>query len=171
MSSRITRLRRPSSSRTVGSILPAAVTRTVAGLVLGAWAFTTGCATTGAVTQAELKFLETREIDLPYAQAYDAALNAMFSLGLQLTHSDKSSGVISGQSGDYVMRSTLKRSKQKKHPVKKVSLLVSDRGPRLTQLRMKVLINEEQQSWQRIEREAMLDTRPARAIDKRPRRR
>ena len=55
-----------------------------------------GCATSGSMTQAELKFLETREIDLPYQETYAAALNAMFSLGLQITHSDKSSGVISG---------------------------------------------------------------------------
>ena len=138
-----------------------------------------GCATTGTMTQAELKFLETREIDLPYQEAYTAALNAMFSLGLQITHSDKSSGVISGQAGDYVMRSTLKKSKQKKNPVKKVSLLIADRGPRLSQLRMKVLINEQPQIdrklmtrvWQRIEREAMLDTRPASTAKKRPRRR
>ena len=138
-----------------------------------------GCATTGNMTQAELKFLETREIDLPYQEAYATALNAMFSLGLQITHSDKTSGVISGQAGDYVMRSAMKRSKQKKHPVKKVSLLISDRGPRLSQLRMKVLINEEPQIdrklmtrvWQRIEREAMLDTRPATTAKKRPRRR
>ena len=138
-----------------------------------------GCATAGSMTQAELKFLETREIDLSFHEAYDAALNAMFSLGLQITHSDKSSGVISGQAGDYVMRSTLKKSKQKKNPVKKVSLLISDRGPRLSQLRMKVLINEQPQIdrklmtriWQRIEREAMLDTRPASANKKRPRRR
>jgi hypothetical protein len=161
------------------SICPGPENRLGAAFALAIVVSATGCATTGSMTQAELKFLETREIDLPYPQAYDAALNAMFSLGLQLTHSDKGSGVISGQSGDYVMRSTLKRSKQKKHPVKKVSLLVSDRGPRLSQLRMKVLINEEQQIdrklmtriWQRIEREAMLDTRPARAVNKRPRRR
>jgi len=134
-------------------------------LLLGGLA---GCATTP--TQAEIKFLETREIDLPYEEAYTAAVNTMFSMGLTITHTDKASGVISAQSGDHAMRATMSRHQQKKHPVKKVTLMVTPRGERLTQLRMKVLINEEQELdrelmtaiWQRLEREAMLDTRPSR---------
>jgi hypothetical protein len=128
----------------------------------------TGCVSNP--TQAEIKFLETREIDLPYEETYTAAVNTMFSMGLTITHTDKASGVISAQSGDHAMRATMRRSQQKKHQVKKVTLMVTPRGDRLTQLRMKVLINEEQKLdrelmtaiWQRLEREAMLDTRPPR---------
>jgi hypothetical protein len=54
--------------------------------------------------------------------------------------------------------------------VKKVTLMITPRGEQLTQLRMKMLINEEQkldrrlvtEIWQRIEREAMLDSGPSR---------
>lgn len=128
----------------------------------------TGCVSNP--TQAEIKFLETREIDLPYEETYTAAVNTMFSMGMTITHTDKASGVISAQSGDHAMRATMRRSQQKKNAVKKVTLMVTPRGERLTQLRMKVLINEEQKLdrqlmtaiWQRLEREAMLDTRPPR---------
>lgn len=127
-----------------------------------------GCESTP--TQAEIKFLETRELHLPYAQAYDAALNVMFSMGLSITHTDKGSGVISAQSGDHAHRATMRASQQKKNPVKKVTLMVAPRGEQLTQLRMKVLINEQQkldrelmtEIWQRLEREAMLDEPPRR---------
>ncbi len=126
------------------------------------------CGCHGHRSQSELKFLETRELHLPYGQAYDAALNAMFSMGLSITHSDKASGVITAQSGDHAMRATARRSRRSRYPVKKVTLMVTSRNDRLTQLRMKVLINEEQkldrklmtEIWQRIEREAMLDEPP-----------
>jgi hypothetical protein len=129
-----------------------------------------GCASTP--NQAELKFLETRELGIPYSPAYDAALNAVFSMGLTITHTDKGSGVISAQSGDHAQRATMSAKQRKEHPVKKVTLMVRPRTDRTTQLRMKVLINEEQQLdrtlmtqiWQRIEREAMLDAPPNRNL-------
>jgi hypothetical protein len=34
------------------------------------------------MTQTEIKMLETRELDLPYDDAYQAALNGLFSLGV-----------------------------------------------------------------------------------------
>jgi len=125
-----------------------------------------GCASTP--NQAQLKFLETRELDLPYSNAYDAALNAVFSMGLTITHTDKGSGVISAQSGDHAQRAMMSASVRAEHPVKKVTLMVRPRTDGTTQLRMKVLINEEQQLdrklmtkiWQGIEREAMLDAPP-----------
>lgn len=126
----------------------------------------TGCST---LTQTEIKFLETRELDLPYDAGYEAALNAMFSIGLVITHSDKHSGVITGQSGDHALRASVGALRRRLYPVKKVSLMLSPRGKNITQLRMKVLVNEKQRLdrklmtglWQRIEREAMLETRPA----------
>ena len=122
-------------------------------------------------TQAELKFLETRQLNLPYAQAYDASLNAVFSLGLQITHTDKGSGVISAQSGDHAQRAMMSGKEREENPVKKVTLMIRPRGDRATQLRMKVLVNEVQQLdrklmtaiWQRIAKEAMLDAPPSRA--------
>jgi len=122
-----------------------------------------GCRT---LSQSEIKFLETRDMTLPYQEAYQAALNGMFSLGMQITHSDKQSGVISGQAGEYTNRRRY-TSRRAKQSVRKVTLLLQPRGPRLTQLRMKVLIDEEPvidrelmtAIWQRVEREALLDAR------------
>ena len=122
-----------------------------------------------AMTQSEMKFLETREIDAPYSQVYDASLNAMFSMGLNIVHTDKQSGIITGQSGDHVQRASVGLLwRALIPPVKKITLKVSEDGPSLTQIRMKVLVNERQQLdrklmteiWQRIEREGMLETRP-----------
>ena len=136
----------------------------VAASALGVVALGAGCAN---LTQAEIKFLETRELDLPYEEAYTAALNGLFSLGLVIQHSDKGSGVITGQSGDHVQLANA-RYRKSRYAVKKVSLLITPRGPRRSQLRMKVLVNEKPkldrtlmtQIWQRIEREAMLETQP-----------
>ncbi|MEE8169267.1 MAG: hypothetical protein V3T70_01855 [Phycisphaerae bacterium] len=120
------------------------------------------------LTQSEIKALETREIDADYATVYDAALNAMFSLGLSILHSDKESGVITGQSGDHVQRAQAGLLWRGLYDVKKITLLVAAKGPHLTQIRIKVLVNETQQLdralmtkiWQRIEREAMLESQP-----------
>ncbi len=120
----------------------------------------TGC--THRLTQSEIRFLETRELDASYEEVYGAAMNAIFSMGMTINHSDKASGVISGQSGDHALRAS-QRSK-KKFLVKKVTLLITPRNRKNTLVRMKVLINEQQQLdrklmteiWQRIEREAVL---------------
>ena len=128
-----------------------------------------GCATP-SWSQAEVKFLETREVHRSYEEVYDGALNAMFSLGITIDHSDKASGVVTGQSGDYAFRSQLQGRTKKHYQVKKVTLLITPRAPQLTQVRMKVLVNEKEQLdrklmtaiWQRIEREIMLNERPTR---------
>jgi hypothetical protein len=120
-------------------------------------------------TQGEMKFIETREVNRPYEPTYNACLNAMFSMGMTITHTDKQSGVISAQSGDHAQRADAGIWKGF-YPVKKVTLMVRPRRPDRTQIRMKVLINEKQKLdrrlmtriWQRIEREAMLDSGPSR---------
>ena len=129
----------------------------------------TGC-TRSFISQAEIKFLETREIRRPYETTYDAAVNALFSMGMTILHSDKGSGVVSGQSGDYALRAELTGKKRREYQVRKVTLLITRRDAQRTQVRVKMLINEEPQLdrrlvteiWQRIEREAMLDSGPSR---------
>jgi hypothetical protein len=128
-------------------------------------------------TQSEIKFLETRDLDLTYRDTYEACLNAMFGMGLLITHTDKESGIITGQSGDYAMRASVPSYQRKKYAVKKATLMVTPKSDRSTQIRMKVLVNEEQQLdrqlmteiWQRIEREAMLETKPSTTLTRRPR--
>ena len=126
----------------------------------------TGCF---SPTQAEMKFLETREVNRSYAETYNACLNAVFSMGMTINHTDKQSGVVSAQCGDHVQRVNAGMWKRF-YPVKKVTLMVTPRRRNLTQIRMKVLVNEKQKLdrklmtaiWQRIEREAMLDAGPSR---------
>ena len=127
------------------------------------------CSGCSQMTQSEMKFLESRDLDAPYADVYDAALNAMFSMGLVIQHTDKESGIITGQSGDHVQRASVGWIWRPLFPVKKVTLMIKAEEPRVTRVRMKVLVNEKQQLdhklmteiWQRIEREAMLETRPS----------
>ncbi len=148
-------------SRSIGS--PRVV---AAGLLLFIMSVASGCAHT--LTQAEIRYLETRDLHRSFDQTYDASINALFSLGLTIEHSDKSSGIITGQAGDYGHKSLLKKKKKKKYHVRKVTLLVTPRTPALTQIRMKVLVDEEQQLdrklmtaiWQRIAREALLSDPP-----------
>lgn len=135
----------------------------------------TGCA--AAPTQAEIKMLETREVELPYDQAYQAAMNGLFSLGFTIEHTDKTSGIVTGKRND-------------PQTGKKIGaavafgviglLAVGDRNeavtfklaelePQLTQLRMQVIINGKPvvdrqlmtNLWQQIEREAMLESPPS----------
>ncbi len=128
------------------------------------------------MTQAEIKALETREMDLPYSDAYRAAANGLFSLGFTIGHSDKESGIVTGQRHDpqtglkvanaiffgiIGLAATGERNEA-------VSFMVSALEPNVTQLRMKVVINGKPiadrklmtEIWQRIEREAMLESQP-----------
>ena len=128
-----------------------------------------GCIGCTQMTQSEMKYLESRDIDAPYPDVYDAALNAMFSMGLVIIHTDKESGIITGQSGDEAQRASVGWIWRPLYPVKKVTLMVRPEDPGVTRIRMKVLVNEKQQLdhklmtaiWQRIEREGMLETRPS----------
>ena len=132
-----------------------------------------GCA---QLTQSEIKFLETRELDLPYGEAYMAAANGLFSLGFAIEHSDKESGIITGKRKDpqtgakigaavaFGVLGLLAVGDREES----VTFMLTELGSELTQLRMKVIINGKSvvdrklmtKIWQQIEREAMLETRP-----------
>ncbi len=137
--------------------------------------YSSGCATT-TMTQAEIKFLETRELDLPYDEAYTAATNGLFSLGFTISHSDKESGILTGNRHDprtgakltnalffgvIGLAATSERNEA-------VSFMLNALSPEITLLRMKVVVDGKSvvdrelmtNIWQRIEREGMLETRP-----------
>jgi len=134
-----------------------------------------GCQT---LTQAEIKALETRELDLPFDEAYEAAMNGLFSLGFTIDHSDKASGVVSGRrtkktaalSVTFLLILPLPTISEGTHE-EAVSFKLTPLEPRVTELRMKVVVNGNPvidrklmtQIWQRIEREAMLESRPSTA--------
>jgi hypothetical protein len=129
------------------------------------------------LTQSEIKSLETREMDLSYDDGYKAAANGLFSLGFTIEHSDKQSGILTGHRKDpntgakigaailfgvVGLLATGDRDEA-------VTFMVEALEPKLTQLRMKVVINGKSlvdrqfmtKIWQQIEREAMLESRPS----------
>jgi hypothetical protein len=129
------------------------------------------------LTQSEIKALETRELDLSFEETYKAAANGLFSLGFTIEHSDKQSGIITGHRKDpqtnarigaalcfgiIGLLATGDRNEA-------VTFMVEQIGPKLSQLRMKVIINGNSvvdrefmtKIWQQIEREAMLESRPS----------
>lgn len=129
-----------------------------------------GCQTT--LTQAEIKFLETRELDLSYEEAYQAAANGLFSLGYAITHSDKESGILSAQNSRGEAKWSITflliiplPSVGEGTEEETVSLLLTPKSERLTQLRMKLVrdgepvVDREVMTaiWQRIERAALLE--------------
>lgn len=135
--------------------------------------FAAGCST---LTQAEIKFLETREMDYPYDEAYKAAANALFALGFTIGHSDKDSGILTGhrhdpRTGAKVTNAILfgviglAATQSADHAISFMLTQISDS---VTQLRIKVIKNGKPivdrklmtELWQLIEREAMLETRP-----------
>lgn len=148
----------------------AAFAFTCYGAVIGAF----GCS---QMTQAEIKYLETREIDLPYDESYRAAMNGLFSLGFTIEHSDKESGVVTGKRNDpntgakigaavaFGLIGVLATGDRNEA----VTFMLSKLEPKVTQLRMKVLVNGKAVTdrtvmtkiWQQIEREAMMESRPS----------
>lgn len=133
-----------------------------------------GCTT---MTQTEIKALQTREIDLPYEEAYQAAMNGLFSLGFTIDHSDKASGVVTGKRSDpqtgakigaavaFGVLGLLAVGDRSEAVTFKLAVL----EPRVTQLRMQLVINGKAvvdrqlmtRIWQQIEREALLESRPS----------
>lgn len=143
-------------------------------LVLSAIVVSSGCAT---LTQTEIKALETREMDLPYDDAYQAAMNGLFSLGFTIEHTDKASGVVTGKRHD--PQTGAKIGAAVAFGVlgllavgdrdEAVTFKLAELEPRLTQLRMKLIVDGKPvvdrtvmtKVWQQIEREAMLESRPS----------
>jgi len=134
-----------------------------------------GCA---SMSQSEIKFLETRELDLGYDEAYRAAANGLFSLGYAINHSDKASGILSARLVTHVAKSSVTfllvlpmATISEGRDEEAVTFMLTPINPHRTQLRMKVVFNGKPivdrkkmtRIWQRIEREAMLETKPARA--------
>ena len=129
------------------------------------------------LTQAEIKALETREMDCPFDEAYKAAANGLFSLGFAIEHSDKESGIVTGKRKDpqtgakigaaiaFGVLGLLAVGDRDET----VTFMLTEVEPNLTQLRMKVIINGKgvidrtlmTKIWQQIEREAMLESRPS----------
>lgn len=144
------------------------------GMLIGVAFTSSGCA---HLTQAEIKALETREMDCSYDMAYRASSHGLFSLGFTISHSDKESGILTGtrhdpNTGAKVVNAILfgviglAATKARNEAV---TFMLTPLEPELTQLRMKVIVNGRAaidrkfmtRIWQQIEREAMLELRPS----------
>lgn len=131
-------------------------------------------------TQAEIKALETREMDCSFDEAYSAAANGLFSLGFAVSHSDKTSGILTGTRVDpntgNKIAAALALGVVGALAVgdrnEAVTFMLSPLEEKLTQLRMKVIVNGQSvfdrtlmtKIWQQIEREAMLESRPSERV-------
>lgn len=137
----------------------------------------TGCAQYNQQMQSEIKALETRELDLPFDQAYTASANGLFALGFTVDHSDKQSGVLTGHRHDNntggkvagaLLLGVVGALVVGEHD-EGVSFMLTSLSPSTTQLRMKVVVDGKPVTdrtvmtkiWQQVEREAMLDSRPS----------
>jgi hypothetical protein len=73
-----------------------------------------GQTTSDDPTQLGTRQLEVRTLDVPYDLAYRAATQAMFSIGYTISHSDKTSGILTGSRtvGVTEMRQDVKKAKE-----------------------------------------------------------
>lgn len=86
-----------------------------AGLVVALSSATAiGQTTSDDPTQLGTRQLEVRTLDVPYDLAYRAATQAMFSIGYTISHSDKTSGILTGSRtvGVTEMREDVKKAKE-----------------------------------------------------------
>jgi hypothetical protein len=130
-----------------------------------------------SLTQSEIKFLETRQLDLAYDDSFKAAANGLFALGFTVDHSDKESGIVTGKRKDpqvgakvagallFGVVGLLATGDREES----VSFMITKVEPTLTELRMKLLVDGKPVTdrtmmtkvWQQIEREAMLAAPPS----------
>jgi len=143
-------------------------------ILIGAAFTSSGCV---HLTQAEIKALETREMDCSFDEAYRASSNGLFSLGFTISHSDKESGILTGTRHDPNTGAKVANAilfgviglAATKDRDEAVTFMLTPLEPNLTQLRMKVIVNGKAvidrkfmtKIWQQIEREAMLESRPS----------
>ena len=129
-----------------------------------------GCA--HQMTQAEIGAMETRRVDAPYDDTYLAATGVLFDLGYTITHSDKASGLITGE--NKVSRANDRAAAYLALGVaglliadeeRKVTMLIREVGPQASTVRMKLTVQGKQSKqrevyttiWNKILRQLMLD--------------
>lgn len=73
-----------------------------------------GQTTSDDPTQLGSRQIEVRTLDVPYDLAYRSATQALFSLGYSISHSDKTSGIVTGSRtvGVTEMRAEVKKAKE-----------------------------------------------------------
>lgn len=142
-----------------------------------------GCATTGAgkMSQAAIKNFETRTIDAPYEAVFAAATEALFDLGYIIQHSDKASGILTGEkrktksdfdidfgigTGRY---GGIGADREQRQTIYNVSLLIKPAGEKTTDVRIKTSVDGEahlvkeaiDEIWLYIDRQVLMESPPA----------
>ena len=148
----------------------------------------TGCVTNSVSsqdpTQLGTRQIEVRTLDAPQNIAYNAAMQAFFSLGYSINHTDKDSGVITGSrtTGTKEAKDSQKTKSilgfvpyvgmaswllpDKEPTAHQVTMLLQSVSPNRTQIRFKMQANGEavwdsiavDKLWVTTQREAMLES-------------
>lgn len=124
--------------------------------------------------QAQMKNFETREVDAPFDQVYEAGTEALFDLGYTIIHSDKESGILVGEKGQgrgstWVFKDKKLEKKEREFPdFLQLTLLVKPINKKLTKVRIKTAINKERrldkraidEMWVYIQRQVLMEEPP-----------
>ena len=114
------------------------------GLSLGMVPSCAWLANWGPPSQAQLKALETRTLDAPFDAVYAAATEALFDLGYQVAHSDKTSGVVVGQKtkteSEWIKGPSGYFSREKRTMLS-LTLLIKPMGAKTTDVRIKTAVD------------------------------
>lgn len=127
------------------------------------------------MSQAELKYFETRPVDASYTKVYSAAVEAMFDLGYTISHSDKASGIIVGekrtQKPGVWLYGNIPEGKREEdyYDWLQLTLLVKEESGKKSQVRIKTAINKEikldknaiDEVWVYIQRQVLMESKPA----------
>lgn len=125
--------------------------------------------------QAATKNFETREVDAPFNQVYEAGIEALFDLGYTIIHSDKESGILVGEKGlgkgksAWIFKDKKLEKVEKEVPdLLQLTLLVKSLDKKTTKVRIKTAINKERQldkqaideMWVTIQRQVLMEEPP-----------
>lgn len=140
---------------------------------------TSGCAFLNGepqMSQAQIKQLESRTIDAPFKEVYDASIEALFDLGYTIVHTDKESGVIMGERSSKSYRTvwvTLadgnrSPSSEEYLQTKQLTILVKPEGRKQCTVRIKSSRNKESsfdkkainEVWLYIDRQVLMEGGP-----------
>ena len=143
----------------------------VAVWVCSVWLFLCGCASEGNLnrpTQAQIVAITTREVDASHTETFKAAIDALFDAGYTIDESDREGGILTGFKKDDRSAERLWISPYIEDTVFRISVLVRERGPESTAVRLSMSRNGEpyfsealvDEFWRLMRRQVMMHAPP-----------
>jgi len=119
-----------------------------------------------------LNAIETREVDANFSDTFTAASSALFDAGYTIAMSDKSAGLLTGESAKDQSAARIWVSPYIQDTKFRVSMQVRELGPRLTSVRVKGSVNGAatvdkkaiDAIWTLMQRQVMMKDPPAPAV-------